>query len=55
MSGMFGALDRASSGAHVSNVWMDAIADNVANVNTVRPAGQEPFRARQVLATPDET
>ena len=49
--GMFGALDIATSGATLSRVWMDAIADNVANVNTTRPADEEPFRARQVIAS----
>jgi flagellar basal-body rod protein FlgC len=29
---------------------MDVVSDNVANVNTVRPAGQEPFRAKLVVA-----
>lgn len=47
---MFGALDIAVSGATVSRIWMDAISDNVANTNTVRPAGEEPFRARLVVA-----
>jgi flagellar basal-body rod protein FlgC len=50
MAGMFGALDAASSGATLANTWLDAISDNVANVNTVRPAGEEPFRARLVVA-----
>ena len=48
--GMFRALDIATSGASLSRVWLDAIADNVANVNTTRPADEEPFRARQVVA-----
>ncbi|MDP9435139.1 MAG: flagellar basal body rod protein FlgC [Actinomycetota bacterium] len=47
---MFNALDTASSGVTLSRVWMDATSDNVANVNTVRPAGDEPFRARLVVA-----
>jgi flagellar basal-body rod protein FlgC len=50
--GMFSALDAAVSGATLSRVWLDAIADNVANVNTVRPPGEEPFRARMVEAVP---
>lgn len=45
---MFGALDAASSGLTVSRVWLDAISDNLANVNTVRAPGTEPFRARMV-------
>src|SRR4051794_41429693 len=38
------------SGMHVHQTWMDAISDNIANVNTVRPAGQPAFQARYVLA-----
>lgn len=43
--GMFGALDAAVSGVNVSGTWLDAIAGNVANVNTVRGTDEEPFRA----------
>ena len=50
MPAMFGALDTAASGVTLSRVWMDATADNDANINTVRPAGEEPFRARLVVA-----
>lgn len=45
---MFGALNAASSGLTVSRVWLDAISDNIANVNTVHAPGDEPFRARMV-------
>lgn len=48
--GMFAALDSSASGAKVSRIWLDAISDNVANVNTVRPFDEEPFRARLVVA-----
>lgn len=47
---MFGAIDAAASGVALGRVWMDAISDNVANVDTVRPAGEDPFRARIVVA-----
>jgi flagellar basal-body rod protein FlgC len=47
---LFGALDAAASGATVSRVWMDAISDNVANINTITATNQEPFRARMVVA-----
>ncbi len=50
MSGMFGALDAASTGVSLGRTWMDVISDNVANANTVRPAGEEPFRASLVVA-----
>ncbi len=48
--GMFSALDSSVSGAKVSRIWLDAISDNVANVNTVRPFDEDPFRARLVVA-----
>lgn len=53
--GLFSALDTSSSGAKVSRIWLDAISDNVANVNTIRPAGEEPFRARLVVASAFES
>jgi flagellar basal-body rod protein FlgC len=50
MGDMFGALDAAATGVSLGKTWMDVTADNVANVNTVRPAGQAPFRATMVVA-----
>jgi flagellar basal-body rod protein FlgC len=50
MSGLFGALDAAASGVTLGRTMMDVISDNVANVNTVRAAGQAPFRASLVVA-----
>ena len=47
---MFDALGVIGSGMHVHQTWMDAISDNIANVNTVRPAGQPAFQARYVQA-----
>jgi flagellar basal-body rod protein FlgC len=46
---LFGALDAASSGLSVSRIWLDAISDNVANINTLTSPGQEPFRSRMVV------
>lgn len=43
--GMFGALDTAVSGVNVHGTWLEAIAGNVANLNTVHAAGEAPFRA----------
>lgn len=42
---MFGALDTAHSGVNVSGTWLEAIAGNVANLNTTHAADEEPFRA----------
>lgn len=47
---LFQALHTATSGAQTARVWLDAIADNVANVNTTRSPDEEPFRARMVVA-----
>lgn len=49
---MFTALDAATSGASLADTWMTAISHNIANSNTVLPAGVEPFRAQMVHASP---
>jgi flagellar basal-body rod protein FlgC len=46
----FSGIDIARTGAGFSKYWLDTIAHNIANVNTVRAAGEEPFRARLVVA-----
>lgn len=46
----FSGIDIARTGVGFSKYWLDTIAHNMANVNTVRPADQEPFRARLVVA-----
>ncbi len=48
--GAFDAIDIAASGADLSQLWLEAIAHNIANVNTVRSADEEPFRAKLVHA-----
>lgn len=48
--GAFDALDIARSGADVSQRWLEAIAHNIANVNTIRSADEEPFRAKLIQA-----
>jgi flagellar basal-body rod protein FlgC len=47
---MFGALETASTGVTLGRTWMDAVSDNIANLNTVRRGGEEPFRARLIVA-----
>jgi flagellar basal-body rod protein FlgC len=47
---VFEALGITGSGLGVHQKWLDAISDNVANVNTVRPTSQAAFQARYVLA-----
>src|SRR5664279_1554658 len=47
---MFDALNISGSGMGVHQAWMDAISDNIPNVNTVRPTSQAAFQARYVVA-----
>jgi flagellar basal-body rod protein FlgC len=47
---MFDALGITGSGMHLHKMWMDAISDNIANVNTVRPTSQPAFQSRYVIA-----
>jgi flagellar basal-body rod protein FlgC len=47
---MFDALKVINSGMQLHQTWMNAISDNIANINTVRPTGQPAFQARYVLA-----
>jgi len=48
---VFEAIGISGMAMHVHQTWMDAISDNIANVNTVRPTGQAAFQARYVVAT----
>jgi flagellar basal-body rod protein FlgC len=50
MSRMFGALDAATTGVTLGRTMMDVISNNIANMDTVRPAGEAPFRASLVVA-----
>lgn len=49
--GTFDAIGIAGSGMNVYQTWIDAISDNLANVNTVRSTDEEAFRARYVVAS----
>ncbi len=47
---LFPVFSTVSSALTTNRVWMDAIADNLANVNTIRPFDQPAFQARFVQA-----
>ena len=47
---MFNSLDISGSGMYVHQNWMDAVSDNIANINTVRPSNEAAFQARYVVA-----
>ncbi len=52
MAGPFRQLDVAATGLAASSLWLDAIAHNLANVNTTVPGGEEPFRASHPVFAP---
>lgn len=48
---LFPTFQTASSGLGVFRTWMDAVSDNMANLNTARPPSEGAFQARFVVAT----
>lgn len=49
--GTFGAIGIASTGMTVNRKWLDAVSDNLANMNTVASTDGAAFQARYVVAT----
>lgn len=47
---LFNAIGVAGTGVTVYRKWLDAVSDNIANINTVRPTDQAAFQARYVVA-----
>jgi flagellar basal-body rod protein FlgC len=47
---IFGAIQTSGTGLQVHRKWLDAVADNVANLNTVRSTDQPAFQARFLVA-----
>jgi flagellar basal-body rod protein FlgC len=47
---VFEALSVNGTGMNVHQRWMDALSDNIANINTVRPTSENAFQARYVVA-----
>ncbi len=45
---LFPVFQTTGSGLHANRVWMDAVADNIANMNTVGSFDQPAFQARYV-------
>ena len=50
MSSLFGSLGVAYSGMDTYKTWIDATADNVSNINTVRRTDQNAYQAKFVVA-----
>jgi flagellar basal-body rod protein FlgC len=47
---IFGAIGIAGTGLTVYRKWMDAVSDNIANINDVSPTSGPAFQARYVIA-----
>jgi flagellar basal-body rod protein FlgC len=47
---MFPVFETAGSALTTHRIWMNAIADNIANINTVRPMSQPAFQERFIVA-----
>ncbi len=47
---LFAAFQVAGSGLLATRKWLDAVSDNIANLNTVTRTDQRAFQARMVVA-----
>lgn len=47
---IFGDFSISGSSLYTHRKWMDAISDNIANVNTIRPFNEPAFQERYILA-----
>lgn len=54
MSQVFSTLGVAQSGMGTYKLWIDAVADNVANIDNVSPTSEAAFQERFVLVAPVE-
>jgi flagellar basal-body rod protein FlgC len=50
MSGIFGAMGIAGTGLTVYRKWLDAVSDNIANMNNASATNTDAFQARYIVA-----
>jgi flagellar basal-body rod protein FlgC len=50
MSGIFGVLGISGTGLTVHRKWLDAVSDNIANINNVTSTSNDAFQARYIIA-----
>jgi flagellar basal-body rod protein FlgC len=48
--GLFDPISTSETGANVSQTWLDAISENIANMNDVAPTSQGVYQTRFVVA-----
>jgi flagellar basal-body rod protein FlgC len=49
---IFSAIGIAGTGATVYRKWLDAVSDNIANLNTVRSTSEAAYQEKRVIAEP---
>lgn len=49
--GLFDPMSTAETGANVSQTWLDAISENIANMNDTAPTSQGVYQTRFVVAS----
>jgi flagellar basal-body rod protein FlgC len=49
---IFSVIGIAGTGATVYRKWLDAVSDNIANLNTVRPTSEAAYQEQRVIAEP---
>ena len=47
---IFGTLGISGSGLLAHRKWLDAVSDNISNINTVNPSNQDAFQERFIVA-----
>jgi len=50
MSSMFPTFEIASSALTTHRIWMNALADNIANINTVKPMSEAAYQEKFIVA-----
>ena len=50
MTQLFGTIGIAGTGVTVYRKWLDAVSDNLANMNDAKPTSEAAFQARYVIA-----
>lgn len=53
--GTFAAIGIAGSALGTYRKWLDAVSDNLANLNTVRSTNETAFQARYIVAQANDT
>jgi len=49
--GLFNDFTISGSGMYTNRKWIDALSDNIANINTIKPFDQDAFQERFVEVT----